>query len=90
MSPSGNNKVVLTVKSTAGTWSNAEFNTSNKAERILDEGVKHFNLDKTPPAPYVLRRESTGQSLPLAEKISDIGLVDHEVVIIQAGQPIDG
>jgi hypothetical protein len=82
--------VSLTVRSTAGVWNDARFNTSNQAEKILDEGIRHFHLDPTPQAPYVLRRETTGQSIPLGEKIGEIGLVDGEVVLIQAGQPIDG
>ena len=82
--------VSLTVKSTSGTWQNAEFNTSNKVEKILEEAINHFNLSKTPTAPYTIVRESTGQSLPLNEKISDAGLHAGEVVLIQAGQPVDG
>ena len=84
------NKITLTVKSTAGTWPNAEFNTSNKVEKILDEAIKHFPLNKTPQAPYSVVRESTGQPLPLNEKISDAGLRSGEAVVIQAGQPVDG
>ena len=82
--------ISLTVRSTAGIWNDARFNSSNKAEKILDEGIAHFHLDPTPQAPYVLRRESTGQPIPLASKISEVGLSDGEVVLIQAGQPIDG
>jgi hypothetical protein len=83
-------KITLTVKSTSGTWPNAEFNTSNKVEKILDEAIKHFPLNPTPQAPYTVVRESTGQSLPLNEKIGDVGLQSGEVVVIQAGQPVDG
>jgi hypothetical protein len=82
--------LTLTVKSTSGTWANAEFNSSNKIEKILEEAIKHFNLNKTPQAPYTVLRESTGQPLPLNEKISDAGLKSGEVVVIQAGQPVDG
>jgi hypothetical protein len=83
-------KITLTVKSTSGTWPNADFNTSNKVEKILDEAIKHFKLNPTPPAPYIIVRESTGQALPLNEKISETGLTSGEVVVIQAGQPVDG
>lgn len=83
-------QITLTVKSTSGTWQNAEFNTSNKIDKILEDAIKHFNLNKTPPAPYTVVRESTGQTLPLNEKISDAGLQSGEVVVIQAGQPVDG
>jgi hypothetical protein len=82
--------ISLTVRSTAGVWTDARFNTSNQAEKILDEGIRHFGLDPTPQAPYVLRRESTGQPIPLGAKIGETGLIDGEVVLIQAGQPIDG
>jgi hypothetical protein len=82
--------ITLTVKSTSGTWANAEFNTSNKIEKILDDAIKHFPLNPTPQAPYTVVRESTGQPLPLNEKISDAGLLSGEVVVIQAGQPVDG
>lgn len=82
--------ITLTIKSTSGTWHDAEFNTSNKVEKILDDAIKHFPLNKTPQAPYTVVRESTGQSLPLNEKISDTGLQSGEVVVIQAGQPVDG
>ena len=82
--------ITVTVKSTSGTWPNAEFNMSNKVQKILDDAIKHFPLNKTPQAPYMVVRESTGQSLPLNEKISDAGLQSGEVVVIQAGQPVDG
>jgi hypothetical protein len=82
--------ITLTVKSTSGTWPNAEFNTSNKVQKILDDAIKHFPLNKTPQAPYVVVRESTGQPLPLNEKIGDTGLQSGDVVVIQAGQPVDG
>jgi hypothetical protein len=82
--------ITLTVKSTSGTWSNAEFNTSNKVEKILEDAIKHFPLNKTPQGPYTVVRESTGQPLGLNDKISDTGLQSGEVVVIQAGQPVDG
>jgi hypothetical protein len=82
--------ITLTIKSTAGTLPNEEFNTSNKVEKILDEALKRLPLDKTPEAPYKVVRERTNQSLPLDEKIGDTGLTSGEVVVIQAGQPVDG
>jgi hypothetical protein len=83
-------KITLTVKSTSGTWPDAEFNTSNSVQKILDDGIKHLKLNPTPQAPYVLIAEKTGQPLALSEKISDAGLKTGDVVVIQAGQPIDG
>lgn len=82
--------ITLTIKSTAGTLPDEQFNTSNKIEKILEVALKDLPLDKTPQAPYKVVRESTKQSLPLAEKIGDVGLTSGEVVVIQAGQPIDG
>lgn len=82
--------ITLTIKSTSGTWPNAEFNTSNKVEKILEGAIKHFSLSKTPQAPYTVVRESSSQSLPLNEKMGDTGLQSGEVVLIQAGQPVDG
>jgi hypothetical protein len=82
--------VTLTIKSTAGTLLNEEFNSSNKVEKILEVALKSLPLDKTPQAPYKVVREKTNQSLALGEKIGDVGLTSDEVVVIQAGQPIDG
>lgn len=82
--------ITLVVKSTAGTWDDARFNDENKAEKVLDGSIKHFKLDPTPSSPYVLIRESNGASLPLGEKLKELGLSDGEVVIIQAGTPVDG
>lgn len=83
-------QITLTIKSTAGTLPNEEFNTSNKVEKILEDALKKLPLDKNPPAPYKVIRESTDKSLPLDEKIEATGLTSGEVVVIQAGKPIDG
>lgn len=80
--------VVLVVKSTAGTWPDARFNRNNKAQKILEEGIEHFSLDPSPAVPYVLTR--SGNQLDPNEKIGELGLQDGDVVIIEAGQPIDG
>lgn len=80
--------VVLTVKSTAGTWEGARFNRSNKAQKILDDGIGFFQLDASPAVPYVLTHD--GRVLALGEKIGDLGLDDGDVVNIEAGQPVDG
>jgi hypothetical protein len=81
-------QITLTVKSTSGTWADARFNRSNKGQRILDDGVKHFHLEPNPAVPYVLTH--TGRVLSLGEKIQDLGLEKGDVVHIQAGQPVDG
>lgn len=83
-------QITLTIKSTAGTLPDEEFNTSNRVEKILEDALKKLPLDKNPPAPYKVVRESTDTSLPLDEKISDTGLTSGEIVVIQAGQPVDG
>jgi hypothetical protein len=83
-------RITLVVRTTAGTWNDAEFNRNNKAQKIVDDAIKHFGLDPTPPEPYVLERGSTGAQIPLEEKIEDIGLVDGELVILKAPRPTDG
>lgn len=82
--------ITLTVKSTAGVWDDARFNRNNRAEKVLEEGIRHFNLDPNPPRPYVLRREATGAQLALDQKLDDLGLTSGEAVLIQPTQAIDG
>lgn len=85
MSPQ--NQIELVVKSTAGTWPNARFNVNNKAQKVLDDGVRHLNLDPSPAVPYVLTHNGT--PIALGEKLSELGLKNRDVVVIEAGQPID-
>lgn len=80
--------VVLTIKSTSGIWEHARFNRNNRAQKIVDEAVKHFPLDPSPEAPYVLSHDD--RDLALGEKIAHLGLEDGDIVTIEAGQPIDG
>ena len=82
--------VDLVVRTTAGTWSDARFNRSNRAQKIVDDAIERFELDPTPPRPYILERGNTGEPIPLGEKIGDIGLSDGELVIVKAPRPIDG
>jgi hypothetical protein len=82
--------ITLVVRTTAGTWNDAQFNRNNKAQKIVDEAISHFGLDPTPPEPYILERASNGSQLPLEEKIEDIGLVDGELVIVKSPRPTDG
>jgi hypothetical protein len=82
--------ITLVVKSTAGTWDDARFNRSNRAQKVLDEGIRHFNLDPDPSRPCVLRQESTGAQLALDQKLEDLGLTTGEAVLIQPTQAIDG
>lgn len=85
-----NRHITLIVKSTAGVWPDARFNLSNRAQKVLDEGVRHFHLDPSPAQPYLLVREADGSTLNLSEKLEDLGLSDGDSVLIQAGQPVDG
>lgn len=82
--------ITLTIKSTAGVWSDARFNRSNRAQKILDDATAHFRLDPNPARPYVLRREADNSALALDQKIDALGLRDGDVVLIQPTQAIDG
>lgn len=86
--PRNDPHVLLVVKSTAGTWPDARFNRNNKAQKILQDGINHFHLDPSPAVPYILTRNGT--QLDLNEKIGELGLQDGDVVVIEAGQPVDG
>ena len=82
--------ITLTIKSTAGTWTDARFNRNNRAQKILDDAIAHFRLDPSPARPYVLRREADSSALALDQKIDALGLHDGDVVLIQPTQAIDG
>lgn len=82
--------ISLVVKSTAGTWSDARFAESNRAQVVLDRGIAHFHLDPKPPLPYVLRRASTGVVLALDQTLRALELRDGETVLIEATRPADG
>jgi hypothetical protein len=82
--------ITLVVRTTAGTWSDARFNRNNRAQKIVDEAIDHFGLDPTPPQPYILERGTTGESIPLDQKIEDVGLSDGDLVILKAPRPTDG
>lgn len=83
----GNPRIDLTIKSTSGSFSD-EFNRSNRAQKIYDEAVRRLNLNKA--AVYILKRESDGRVLALDQKLEDLGLVDGDVILIQASQAEDG
>jgi hypothetical protein len=82
--------ITLVVRTTAGTWSDARFNRNNKAQKIVDDAIDHFGLDPTPPQPYILERASSGSTIPLGEKIEEIGLTEAEMVIVKTPRPTDG
>lgn len=74
----------LTVKSTSGTFE-GRFNPANRAQKILDEAIRYFSLSGSG---YILKKGST--VLALGEKIGDLGIVDGDVLVLQARQPQDG
>lgn len=76
----------LTVQSTSGSYSD-RWNKNNRAEKVYDEALKHLKL---PAGQYLLKRARDGVVLNLSEKLEDLGLVDGDVLILQAGQPQDG
>ncbi len=85
----GSNRLRLTVKSTSGSFED-EFAASTKAEHILQEAFRLLKLDRNPPMPYVLRRESDQLVLTLDEKLADLGIRDGDVILIQVPQAQDG
>lgn len=83
------NKIVLTVKSTSGTFTE-DFNVNNKAQKVFDEALKHFRLVHGAGASYVLIRDRDRQQIALGEKIKDLALADRDVLLLQASQAQDG
>jgi hypothetical protein len=76
----------LVVKTTSGTIED-RWNRSQKAKQVYDEVLRRLDL---PDGQYILKRERDGLVLNLAEKLGDLGLVDGDVLILQAHQPKDG
>ena len=76
----------LTVKSTSGSFSD-KWNTNNKAQHVYDEALRRLGL---PAGQYLLKRQRDGVVLALGEKLGDLGLVDGDVLVLQAAQPQDG
>ena len=83
------NKLTLTVKSTSGSFTD-EFNQQNKAQKVLDEGIRRLKLASGPGITYILRREADQRDLALSEKLEDLGLVDGDVLLLQTSQAQDG
>ncbi len=76
----------LTVQSTSGSISD-RWNRNNKAEQVYDEAIRRLKL---PAGQYLLKRSGDGVILNLTEKLGDLGLVDGDVLLLQAAQPQDG
>lgn len=76
----------LTVQSTSGSFSD-RWNKNNRAEKVYEDALRRLNL---PAGQYLLKRARDGVILTLSEKLEDLGLVDGDVLILQAAQPQDG
>lgn len=76
----------LTVKSTSGSFAD-RWNKNNKAEKVYDDALEHLKL---PSGQYLLKRERDGVVLTLTEKLDDLGVLDDDVLVLQAAQPQDG
>ncbi|MGI5180131.1 hypothetical protein ACQEVZ_27775 [Dactylosporangium sp. CA-152071] len=79
----------LAVKSTSGVFT-ARYNKNNKAQKVFDEAISYFGLNVAGGVTYVLRRDADGRTLALGEKLSDLGLVDGDVLLLQTNQAQDG
>lgn len=79
----------LIVKSTSGQFTDT-FNTSNRAQKVLDEAIRRLGLNTGGGITYVLRRATDGRTLNLSEKLGDLGLVDGDVLLVQTNQAQDG
>lgn len=76
----------LTVQSTSGFFAD-RWNKNNKAERVYDDALRKLKL---PAGQYFLKRLRDGVILNLGDRLGDLGLVDGDVLILQAAQPQDG
>lgn len=76
----------LTIQSTSGSFTD-RWNKNNRAEKVYDDALERLKL---PAGQYLLKRARDGVILTLSEKLEDLGLVDGDVLILQAGQPQDG
>jgi uncharacterized ubiquitin-like protein YukD len=79
----------LTIKTTSGTISE-RFNRQNRASKVLEVAVRKVPLNANPSRPYLMRLERDGRQLDPNEKLVDQDVRDGDVVLIQAGQPVDG
>ena len=83
-------RLTLTVRSTTAEFVD-EFNEENKAEKVLGEAIKRFNLNPSPPRPYVLVRKTPPEkNLALQDKLGDQGVRDGDVIFVQASEAEDG
>lgn len=77
----------LVVKSTSGQLED-RWNRSNRAQKVFDDAISYFKLAST--TSYFLKLARTGAELALGEKLEDLGLVDGDIILVQARQAKDG
>lgn len=83
------NQLDLTIKSTSGQF-DARFNAENRAQKVLDDAIRELGLTTGGGVSYSLVREADGRTLALAEKLSELGVHDRDVLIVQTNQAQDG
>lgn len=83
------NQLDLTIKSTSGQFTE-RFNAENRAQKVLDDAIKYFGLASGGGVTYSLIRESDGMTLAPTEKLTDLGIHDKDVLILQTNQAQDG
>ena len=81
--------IELEIKTTSGHFSHG-FDSDATAQDVLDQAIKHFRLHEGGQVSYSLRLERSGQQLALGESLKDLGLQNHDVVIVQTNQAQDG
>jgi hypothetical protein len=80
--------VDLIIKSTSGHW-NHPFDSSTLAQQVLDASIGHFRLQTGPGIAYTLKTEN-GTNLSLSESLSQLGLKEHQTLLLQTTQAQDG
>ena len=74
------------MKSTSGSFDD-RWNKNSRAQQVYNEALRRFGL---PDGNYLLKRHRDGVVLTLGEKLEELGLVDGDVLVLQAAQPQDG
>jgi uncharacterized ubiquitin-like protein YukD len=82
-------QIDLTIKSTSGNITE-RFNDQNRASKVLDVAIRKIPLSPSPSRPYIMRLERDGRQLDPNEKLADQDVRDGDVILVQAGQPVDG
>lgn len=87
--PGGEQHIDLNVRSTSGSFTE-RYNRNNRAQKVFDKAIEHFRLSSSGGVSYTLKREADNRVLALDEKLEDLGLVNGDVLILQANQAQDG